>query len=192
MKRQISALLLVLFTLALQAQTSLSGRTYHHPDIMAEGMKAYEKDLEEKMAEVISQEVSKAENKKGAPLSADEKAQIKAKQDEAIKFSMAVMKATKTAITVTFKTNTQLVMHADIKLNEDALKAAGLGWAQRKALKAAISLTPSTQKMAYTTKDNLIFCNDGAERDTLVLSDDGKYLYGKFEEGKTFKLTRTK
>ena len=60
MKRQISALLLVLFTLALQAQTSLSGRTYHHPDIMAEGMKAYEKDLEEKMAEVISQEVSKA------------------------------------------------------------------------------------------------------------------------------------
>ena len=42
MKRQISALLLVLFTLALQAQNSLSGRTYHHPDIMAEGMKAYE------------------------------------------------------------------------------------------------------------------------------------------------------
>lgn len=192
MKRQISVFLLTLCTFVLQAQTNLSGRIYHHPDIMAEGMKAYEKDLEEKMAEVISQEVSKAENKKGAPLSADEKAQIKAKQDEAIKFSMAVMKATKTAITVTFKTNTQLVMHADIKLNEDALKAAGLGWAQRKALKAAISLTPSTQKMAYTTKDNLIFCNDGAERDTLVLSDDGKYLYGKFEEGKTFKLTRTK
>ena len=41
MKRQISALLLVLFTLALQAQTNLSGRIYHHPDIMAEGMKAY-------------------------------------------------------------------------------------------------------------------------------------------------------
>ena len=192
MKRQISALLLVLFTLALQAQTSLSGRTYHHPDIMAEGMKAYEKDLEEKMAEVISHEVSKAENKKGAPLSADEKAQIKAKQDEAIKFSLALMKATKTAITVTFKTNTQLVMHADIKLNEDALKAAGLGWAQRKAVKAAISLTPSTQKVSYTTKDNLIFCNDGAERDTLALSDDGNYLYGEFEEGKTFKLIRTK
>jgi hypothetical protein len=192
MKRQISALLLVLFTLALQAQTSLSGRTYHHPDIMAEGMKAYEKDLEEKMAEVISQEVSKAENKKGAPLSADEKAQIRAKQDEAIKFSMAVMKATRTAMTPTFKSDTELVMQADITLDEDALKAAGLGWAQRKALKAAISLTPSTQKMAYTTKDNLIFCNDGAERDTLVLSDDGKYLYGEFEEGKTFKLTRTK
>lgn len=192
MKRQISALLFVLFTLALQAQTSLSGRTYHHPDIMAEGMKAYEKDLEEKMAEVISQEVSKAENKKGAPLSADEKAQIKAKQDEAIKFSMAVMKATRTAMTATFKSDTELVMQADITLDEDALKAAGLGWAQRKALKAAISLTPSTQKMAYTTRDNLIFCNDGAERDTLVLSDDGKYLYGEFEEGKTFKLTRTK
>ena len=192
MKRQISALILVLFTLALQAQTSLSGRTYHHPDIMAEGMKAYEKDLEEKMAEVISQEVSKAENKKGAPLSADEKAEIKAKQDEAIKFSLAVMKATKTAITVTFKSDTELVMQADITLDENALKAAGLGWAQRKALKAAISLTPSTQKMAYTTKDNLIFCNDGAERDTLALSDDGKYLYGEFEEGKTFKLIRTK
>jgi hypothetical protein len=144
------------------------------------------------MAEVISQEVSKAENKKGAPLSADEKAQIKAKQDEAIKFSMAVMKATRTAMTATFKSDTELVMQADITLDEDALKAAGLGWAQRKALKAAISLTPSTQKMSYTTKDNLIFCNDGSERDTLVLSDDGKYLYGKFEEGKTFKLTRTK
>ena len=84
MKRQISALLFVLFALALQAQTNLSGRTYHHPDIMAEGMKAYEKDLEKKMAEVVGQEIAKAENKKGAPLSADEKAQIKAKQDEAI------------------------------------------------------------------------------------------------------------
>lgn len=192
MKRQISALLFVLFALALQAQTNLSGRTYHHPDIMAEGMKAYEKDLEKKMAEVVGQEIAKAENKKGAPLSADEKAQIKAKQDEAIKFSLAVMKATKTAMTATFKSDTELVMQADITLDEDALKAAGLGWAQRKALKAAISLTPSTQKMSYTTKDNLIFCNDGSERDTLVLSDDGKYLYGEFEEGKTFKLTRTK
>lgn len=192
MKRQISALLFVLCTLALQAQTNLSGRTYHHPDIMAEGMKAYEKDLEKKMAEVVGQEIAKAENKKGAPLSADEKAQIKAKQDEAIKFSLAVMKATKTAMTATFKSDTELVMQADITLDEDALKAAGLGWAQRKALKAAISLTPSTQKMSYTTKDNLVFCNDGAERDTLALSDDGNYLYGEFEEGKIFKLTRTK
>ncbi len=192
MKRQISALLFVLFALALQAQTNLSGRTYHHPDIMAEGMKAYEKDLEKKMAEVVGQEIAKAENKKGAPLSADEKAQIKAKQDEAIKFSLAVMKATKTAMTATFKSDTELVMQADITLDEEALKAAGLGWAQRKALKAAISLTPSTQKMSYTTKDNLVFCNDGAERDTLALSDDGNYLYGEFEEGKTFKLTRTK
>lgn len=192
MKRQISALLFVLFALALQAQTNLSGRTYHHPNIMAEGMKAYEKDLEKKMAEVVGQEIAKAENKKGAPLSADEKAQIKAKQDEAIKFSLAVMKATKTAMTATFKSDTELVMQADITLDEDALKAAGLGWAQRKALKAAISLTPSTQKMSYTTKDNLVFCNDGAERDTLALSDDGNYLYGEFEEGKTFKLTRTK
>lgn len=192
MKRQISALLLVLFALALQAQTNLSGRTYHHPDIMAEGMKAYEKDLEKKMAEVVGQEIAKAENKKGAPLSADEKAKIKAKQDEAIKFSLAIMKATKTAMTATFKSDTELVMQADITLDEDALKAAGLGWAQRKALKAAISLTPSTQKMSYTTKDNLVFCNDGAERDTLALSDDGNYLYGEFEEGKTFKLTRTK
>lgn len=192
MKRQISALLFVLFALALQAQTNLSGRTYHHPDIMAEGMKAYKKDLEKKMAEVVGQEIAKAENKKGAPLSADEKAQIKAKQDEAIKFSLAVMKATKTAMTATFKSDTELVMQADITLDEDALKAAGLGWAQRKALKAAISLTPSTQKMSYTTKDNLVFCNDGAERDTLALSDDGNYLYGEFEEGKTFKLTRTK
>lgn len=192
MKRQISALLFVLFALALQAQTNLSGRKYHHPDIMAEGMKAYEKDLEKKMAEVVGQEIAKAENKKGAPLSADEKAQIKAKQDEAIKFSLAVMKATKTAMTATFKSDTELVMQADITLDEDALKAAGLGWAQRKALKAAISLTPSTQKMSYTTRDNLVFCNDGAERDTLALSDDGNYLYGEFEEGKTFKLTRTK
>lgn len=192
MKRQISALLFVLFALALQAQTNLSGRTYHHPDIMAEGMKAYEKDLEKKMAEVVGQEIAKAENKKGAPLSADEKAKIKAKQDEAIKFSLAVMKATKTAMTATFKSDTELVMQADITLDEEALKAAGLGWAQRKALKAAISLTPSTQKMSYTTKDNLVFCNDGAERDTLALSDDGNYLYGEFEEGKTFKLTRTK
>ena len=39
--------------------------------------------------------------------------------------------------------------------------------------------------------DMVIFDEDG-EKDTLTLSPDGKYLYGKYDKKRNFKLTRTK
>ena len=71
-----------------------------------------------------------------------------------------------------------------------ALKNAGIGWAKRKALKSAIALLPSSQKMKYSVKDNLIICSDGSDKDTLTISADGKYLYGKMDEKTKFKLMR--
>lgn len=97
-----------------------------------------------------------------------------------------------TAITVEFKTAKDAVMKADIKISEDALKAAGIGWLKRKALKAALAVAPSSDKVTYVVKGDLIIVDDGEEKDTLRLSSDGRYLYGKFEKDVNFKLTRTR
>ena len=101
-----------------------------------------------------------------------------------------MMKGTKTAITVTFKTENELSMQMKLQVDEEALKNAGIGWAKRKALKSAIALLPSSQKMKYSVKDNLIICSDGSDKDTLTISADGKFLYGKMNEKTKFKLMR--
>ena len=44
--------------------------------------------------------------------------------------------------------------------------------------------------MQYTVQGHLIICSDGTDKDTLTLSDDGKYLYGKMDDKTKFKLTR--
>ena len=76
--------------------------------------------------------------------------------------------------------------------DEDALKAAGIGWMKRKALKAATSMGSTSQKMKYKLQGNLVICSDGSEKDTLQLSPDGKFLSGKTDEKEAFRLTRTK
>ena len=76
--------------------------------------------------------------------------------------------------------------------SDDALKAAGIGWAKRKLLKAALAVAPSSTKATYTVKDNLVILNESGDLDTLRLSDDGKFLYGKIDNKTNFKLTRTK
>jgi hypothetical protein len=56
---------------------------------------------------------------------------------------------------------------------------------------AACAIAPS-EKCKYTVKGNMIITEEGNEKDTMFLSDDGKYLTGKIDEDMTFKLTRTK
>ena len=88
-----------------------------------------------------------------------------------------------------------MVLKADLKIDDEALKAAGIGWLKRKAIKAALSVVPD-QKGRYTAKDTVIYMVSGSgkeiERDTLTLSRDGRFLYGKMDEQTPFKLTRTK
>ena len=52
MKRRLFGLLTALWmlgVLTISAQTSLAGRTYHHPNIMADMMNDATKDLDKKM-----------------------------------------------------------------------------------------------------------------------------------------------
>ena len=190
MKRLLSIFVLAAGFFAIaSAQTSLVGRVYYHPNIMADEMKNMQKEADSKVEEGIREEVAKAEKKKGRPLTAEEKTEVKKKAEEARKVAEALMKGTKTAITVTFKTENELSMQMKLQVDEEALKNAGIGWAKRKALKSAIALLPSSQKMKYSLKDNLIICSDGSDKDTLTISEDGKYLYGKMDEKTKFKLT---
>lgn len=191
MKRLFSIIILTATVfVGAQAQTSLVGRVYYHPNIMADEMKAHEKKVQAKLDEAIREEIEKAEKKKGRPLTAEEKAQTKKEAEEASKRAILVMKSTKTSVTATFKSDKEMEMQMKFQMDDDALKNAGVSWAKRKAIKAAIALLPSKEKMQYTVKGNLIICSDGTDKDTLTISDDGKYLYGKMDDKTKFKLTR--
>ena len=191
MKRRFSIIVLTATVfIGAQAQTSLVGRVYYHPNIMADEMKAHEKKVQAKLDEAIREEIEKAEKKKGRPLTAEEKAQTKKEAEEASKRAILVMKSTKTSVTATFKSDKEMEMQMKFQMDDDALKNAGVSWAKRKAIKAAIAVLPSTEKMKYTVQGNLIICSDGKDKDTLTLSDDGKYLYGKMDDKTKFKLTR--
>lgn len=191
MKRILWTLVLLLAPCSLpllQAQ-NLVGRAYYNANILAEKMnEAISKALPEAKADAIA----KQEKEKGRKLTDAEKAEVNKKLDEAQAKANAAMKGIKTAITVEFKSETQAVTKTNMSVNEDALKQAGVSWAKRKALKAAMAIMPSTEKTKYLVKGNLVIMDPDDEPDTLRLSDDGKYLYGKFDEKTSFKLTRTK
>ena len=182
------ALFFSLSTTCAQAQ-SLVGRTYYNANIMSEKLNDA---LNEAMPEARADAIAKEEKEKGRKLTDAEKAEIDKKIEESLKKADIVMKGMKTAITVEFKSEKQAVMTMDLQIDEDALKKAGVGWAKRKAMKAVLALAPTTEKSEYILKGNLVIMDPKDEPDTLRLSDDGKYLYGKFDKKTDFKLTRTK
>ena len=191
MKRLFSIIILAAtFFVGAKAQTSLVGRVYYHPNVMADEMKSMQKDVDSKVKEGIREEVAKAEKKKGRALTDEEKEKVRKEAEEARKMAEALMKGMKTSVTATFKTDKELVMQMKMELDEEAMKKAGISWAKRKAIKAAIAVIPSTQKMQYFVKENMVICVDGKDRDTLTLSNDGKFLYGEMDEKTKFKLTR--
>ena len=103
----------------------------------------------------------------------------------------AILKGTKTSVTVTFKDDKTVVMKMEMKIDDEAMKNAGIGWAKRKAIQAATAIAPS-EKAKYTVKGDMIITDDGEELDTMYLSNDGKTLTGKMDKETSFKLTRTK
>ena len=196
MKRRLFGLLTALWmvgTLSVSAQTSLAGRTYHHPNIMADMMNDATKDLDKKVAEARTKAIAEGEKKKGRKLTAEELAKL----DEEIKKKMEMVAAMKKgmtmAITVEFKDQTNMVMKQKTRVSDEILKAAGYGWLKRKALKAALAMAPSSEKGTYIVKDSLVIMTDkDNEKDTLYVSRDGKYLKGRMDKKMTFKLTRIK
>lgn len=192
MKRLISTIILVASAFAASAQTNLEGRVYYHPNIMADEIRAKVGDLDKKLDEAKVDAIAKAEKKKGRALTADEKAEAEKEAEKACKAAEEIIKGVKTMVTATFKTDNEMEMQMKMQVDEEALKSAGISWGKRKMLKTAIALAPSKQKMHYIVQDNLIICSDGTDLDTLTISADGKYLYGKMDEKTSFKLTRTK
>ena len=182
-------LLLAPCSLPLMQAQSLVGRVYHNANIVAEKMnEAISKAIPEAKAEKIAE----MEKEKGRKLTDAEKAEIEKTLQEAKAKADAAMKGIKTAVTVEFKTETQAIMKMDMKVNEEALKQAGVNWAKRKALRAILAIAPSSEKTTYVVKGNLVIMSPTDEPDTLRLSGDGKYLYGKFDKDFEVRLTRTK
>lgn len=196
MKKRVLVFLSALFVsslLVVNAQKSLAGRTYYHPNIMAEAMNESTKDLEKKIADARKKAIAEGEKKKGRKLTADETAKIDKELNEKVVQINAIKKGMKTSFTVEFIDDKKLVIKPNVKINDDALKAAGMGWLKRKALKAALAVAPTSEKGTYIVKGNMvIITSSDNEKDTMTISNDGKYLSGMFDEKTPFKLTRTK
>lgn len=192
MKRLFSTIILAASAIVASAQTSLVGRVYHHPNIMADEIKAKAGDLTKNKDEAKAKAIAKAEKKKGRALTAEEKTKVEKQAEQACKAAENIIKGITTMVTATFKTDKEMEMQMKMQVDEEALKEAGVSWAKRKLLKTAVSIAPSKETLNYIVQGNLIICSDGTEKDTLTISPDGKYLYGKMDEKTSFTLTRTK
>lgn len=190
-RRGLFAALLLCGAMHASAQISLAGHTYYNANIMAEELNKATKDIDKELAKARTEAITKFEKEKGRKPTEAEKAEIDDNLKEARAMFNALKTGLKTTITIEFKNEKDMVMKADMSISDDALKAAGVGWLKRKAMKAALAAAPSSQKGTYKIVGKSVIVDDGNEKDTLRLSDDGKYLFGKFEDTE-FKLTRTK
>ena len=191
MQKVIISLLLILECTGIQAQSNLAGRIYYNPNILSGKMKELSQEVNKNMADAKAQAIKEEEQKKKRKLSASEKAEVEKKAEQAQKVIQAMEKGMKTAITMTFKDENTVVMKTEMKIDDEALKSAGIGWAKRKVIQAACAISPS-EKAKYTVKCDMIILEEGKELDTMYLSNDGKTLTGKMDQDTPFKLTRTK
>ena len=175
-----------------KAQVSLAGHTYHNANITAGLMDEAMKDIDQKMAAARKRAIAEGESKKGRQLTAAEIQEIDKRIAESRQMLTAFKKGIRTEITIEFKTDKNMVMKADMKISDDAMKAAGIDWLRRKAMKAMMLLSPKSQKGTYIVENELVILNDGEEKDTLRLSSDVKYLYGILDKNTHYTLTRTK
>ena len=179
-------------TLPAQAQQNLAGHSFHNPNIMADVIEEATKDVDAKMAEARRNTIAKAEDKKGRSLNEKEIQEIDEQMIKAQQMITALRNGIKTAITVDFKTDKDILIKIRTSVSDDALKTAGVTWIKRKTLKAAMALAPKSQKGTYNVHGDIIIMDDGQEKDTLRISHDGKILYGTLDKKTKFRLTRTR
>lgn len=193
MRQLLLSILLCLAGLAqVQAQANLTGRIYKNDNILADELNKLMADVDQKVDSVRQAKVAELEKKKGRKINATEKAEIEKQVAEAKQAMVAIKKGMSTRIEVEFKDACNAVMTMKMSIDDNALKAAGVPWVKRKAMKAALAIAPSSQKATYRQQGNLIIIEDEKEPDTLRLSSDGKYIYGKMDQKTSFKLTRSK
>lgn len=180
----LAAGLLLCGSLNSSAQTSLVGRVYQNSNIMDDIMNSALKEINTKSDSVRKEAIAKKEKELGRKMKAEELAELDKELKDAMEKAKVASKAVKTAITFTFKDETNAVMNMKMSIDEEALKLIGVSWAKRKAMKAALAIAPENQKCTYVREGNMIITSDDKDKDTLMLSDDGTKLYGAMEKGK--------
>ena len=192
MKNFLAMAIVAMIALSAEAQTSLVGREYHNPNIMSD----IYKDIERQVADMKAKALVKLEEKKGRKLTEAEMKEFKeliGKEESKIR---AMKNGTSMAMTVTFKNDKTAVVKAKMKMTDEAMKAADIGWLKRKALKAAMAVMPAAD-MPYIIKGNMVILQDEEENDTLYISADRNSLSGiyrgkKKSENIHYTLARTK
>ncbi len=186
------AIVAMMTALSAEAQTSLVGREYHNPNIMSD----IYKDIDRQVADMKAKALVKLEEKKGRKLTEAEMKEFKeliGKEESKLR---AMKNGTSMAMTVTFKNDKTAVVKAKMKMTDEAMKAADIGWLKRKALKAAMAVMPAID-MPYIIKGNMVILQDEEENDTLYISADRNSLSGiyrgkKKSENIHYTLARTK
>ena len=193
MKKFLMMVAVALMTaLSAEAQTSLVGREYHNPNIMSD----IYKDIDRLVADMKAKALMKMEKKKGRKLTEAEMKEFNEKIGKEESKLRAMKNGTSMAMTVTFKNDKTAVVKAKIKMTDEAMKAADIGWLKRKALKAAMAVMPAAD-MPYIIKGNMVILQDEEENDTLYISADRNSLSGiyrgkKKSENIHYTLARTK
>ena len=182
---------MLFMVISAYGQNDLTGRVYYNANIMKGQFDDKLKELDKEIATKKAEAIAKAEKKKGRKLTAAETAELDKELNKAMNQAKSMMNGMKTAVTVEFKTATQVVMKMDMKIDDNAMKAAGIPWLKRKALKAALAIAPSSEKDTYVVKGNQVIIGTGKDQDAMTLSADGKTITGEMD-GKKFTLTRTK
>lgn len=187
----LTTLLALIMGIGAYGQTNLTGRVYYNANIMASEFDEKLKELDKEIASKRKETIAAMEKKKGRKLTAAEEAELTKELNQAMNKAKTMMKeGMKTAVTMEFKSAKEVVMKMEMKVDDAVLKAAGVSWIKRKAMKAAMALSPS-QKETYVVKGNQVIIGTGKDQDTMTLSADGKTLTGTMD-GKKFTLTRTK
>lgn len=188
----LAAIFIACGIMKISAQTNLVGRSYFNENIMQGEINKVIKEAEQKMDSVRTAAIASAEKEKGRKLTAKEQAEVNEKLQQAQRMMTATKKGMKIGIGVDFLNDSVAEMRTKIRVDDEVLKAAGVSWIKRKAMKAALAVAPEKEKGIYRLKGKLIIFEDPKEPDTMRLSDDGKYIFGKFDKKTSFKLTRTK
>ena len=189
MKKLLLFIAVAMVSFATFAQTDLTGRIYKNSNILAEEINKLMADADLKIDSLRQNAYAKAEKKKGRKLTEEERAKVSAEVDKAQEAMKALKKGVKTSVSLEFRDSKNVVLCLKMKVDEEAMRLAGIPWAKRKLMKAAMAMVPSSEKGTYHQQDNLIIIEDEKEPDTLRISDDGKYIYGTFDKKKC-KLTR--
>ena len=187
----LTSIMMLFMVISAYGQTDLTGRVYYNANIMKGQFDDKLKELDKEIATKKAEAIAKAEKKKGRKLTAAETAELDKELNKAMNQAKSMMNGMKTAVTLEFKTATQVVMKMDMKIDDNAMKAAGIPWLKRKALKAALAIAPSSEKDTYVVKGNQVIIGTGKDQDAMTLSADGKTITGEMD-GKKFTLTRTK